>query len=163
MLSLLGSLLGFGGSIIPGILDSFKKKQDQKYELRKLEVQAEINRENLEHQARLQKELGKQKIELIPSTSKRQRTRKINTTRYCITIRYGIYRWISKVSKTNHYICILSFIRSHRGYITLWCNTSGNGLSRCNQYIMGRGYQGNLCIIISFWFGSRAIDKNRSK
>ena len=29
MLSLLGSLLGFGGSIIPGILDSFKKKQDQ--------------------------------------------------------------------------------------------------------------------------------------
>ena len=26
MLSLLGSLLGFGGSVIPGILDSFKKK-----------------------------------------------------------------------------------------------------------------------------------------
>ena len=70
MLSLLGSLLGFGGSIIPGILDSFKKKQDQKYELRKLEVQAEINRENLEHQARLQKELGKQKIELFQAQAK---------------------------------------------------------------------------------------------
>ena len=39
MLSLLGSLLGFGGSIIPGILDSFKKKQDQKFELKKIEVQ----------------------------------------------------------------------------------------------------------------------------
>ena len=65
MLSLLGSLLGFGGSVIPGILDSFKKKQDQKYELKKLEVQAQINRENLEHQAKIQKEMGKQKLPFL--------------------------------------------------------------------------------------------------
>ena len=64
MFRLLGSLLGFGGSVIPGILDSFKKKQDQKYELKKLEVQAQINRENLEHQAKIQKELeGIKKIQ----------------------------------------------------------------------------------------------------
>ena len=70
MLSLLGSLLGFGGSVIPGILDSFKKKQDQKYELKKLEVQAQINRENLEHQAKIQKEMGKQKFELFQAQAK---------------------------------------------------------------------------------------------
>ena len=51
MLSLLGSLLGFGGSIIPGILDSFKEKSDQKFELKKLEVQAKIQSEQLQVQA----------------------------------------------------------------------------------------------------------------
>ena len=37
MSGLLGSVLGFGGSVIPAITDHFAKKADTKYELQKME------------------------------------------------------------------------------------------------------------------------------
>jgi len=39
---LLGSLVGFGGSVVPAITDYFGKKQDQKFELAKMEKRAEL-------------------------------------------------------------------------------------------------------------------------
>ena len=112
MLSLLGSLLGFGGSVIPGILDSFKKKQDQKYELKKLEVQAQINRENLEHQAKIQKEMGKQKFELFQAQAKDKEHERL--IQHDIVLQQG-----SKVSQTYYNICVFPIVCSYRGNITL--------------------------------------------
>jgi len=44
MLSLLGSLLGFGTSIVPSIVGYFKQKQDNVQELAMLDKQIEIGR-----------------------------------------------------------------------------------------------------------------------
>ena len=41
MLSLLGSLLGFGTSFLPRILDYFKEKRDQAHELSMMDKQLE--------------------------------------------------------------------------------------------------------------------------
>ena len=54
MLSLLGSLLGFGTSFLPKVMDFFQDKQDKKHELEVMEVQI-----------RQQKELATQKLEAI--------------------------------------------------------------------------------------------------
>ena len=43
MLTLLGSLLGFGTSLIPKAIDFFQDKADKKHELAVMERQAEIN------------------------------------------------------------------------------------------------------------------------
>jgi len=39
MLSLLGSLLGFGTSFLPKVMEFFQDKQDKKHELQVMEVQ----------------------------------------------------------------------------------------------------------------------------
>lgn len=54
MLSLLGSLMGFGTSFLPKVMDFFQDKQDKKHELAVMEVQI-----------RQQKELASQKLEAI--------------------------------------------------------------------------------------------------
>ena len=42
MISLLGSLLGFGSSLIGPVLETWNKNSDQKYELAMLHAQAEV-------------------------------------------------------------------------------------------------------------------------
>ena len=54
MLSLLGSVLGFGTSFLPKVIDFFQDKSDKKHELAVMEVQI-----------RQQKELADQKLEAI--------------------------------------------------------------------------------------------------
>ena len=39
MITLLGSLLGFGTSFLPEILNFFKRGQEQKHELKKMQLQ----------------------------------------------------------------------------------------------------------------------------
>ena len=43
MLTLLGSLLGFGSSFLPKVMDFFQDKADKKHELEVMTKQAEIN------------------------------------------------------------------------------------------------------------------------
>ena len=43
MLTLLGSLLGFGSSFLPNVLDFFKEKQAHSQKLEMLKMQAELN------------------------------------------------------------------------------------------------------------------------
>jgi hypothetical protein len=54
MLSLLGSLLGFGTSFLPKVMDYFQDKSDKKHELMVMEVQI-----------KQQKELALQKLEMV--------------------------------------------------------------------------------------------------
>ena len=54
MLSLLGSLMGFGTSFLPKVMDYFQDKSDKKHELAVMEVQI-----------RQQKELASQKLEAV--------------------------------------------------------------------------------------------------
>lgn len=54
MLSLLGSLLGFGTSFLPKIMDYFQDKQDKKHELQLMDKQLEQ-----------QIQIGNQKLELV--------------------------------------------------------------------------------------------------
>ena len=51
MLTLLGSLLGFGTSIIPKVIGFFEKKRDQSHELAMLERRAQLNLQQTETEA----------------------------------------------------------------------------------------------------------------
>ena len=53
MSGLLGSLLGFGGSVIPAITDHFAKKADNKFELQKMEKMAELRAAGFDHEVKM--------------------------------------------------------------------------------------------------------------
>jgi len=44
MLTIIGSLIGFGSSFLPSVLDFFKQKEDNKQELALMDKQAELTR-----------------------------------------------------------------------------------------------------------------------
>ena len=50
---ILGSLLGFGGSVVPAITDHFKTKSEQKFELQKMEKMAELRKAGFDHEMRM--------------------------------------------------------------------------------------------------------------
>ena len=163
MLSLLGSLLGFGGSVIPGILDSFKKKQDQKYELKKLEVQAQINRENLEHQAKIQKEMGKQKFELFQAQAKDKEHERL--IQHDIVLQQGT-GFISGLARSVRPIITYAFFLLFaviEGTLLYSALQGGTDFQEAINILWDEDTKAIFAAIISFWFGSRAIDKNRSR
>ena len=45
MLSVVGSLLGFASSAVPAVTDHFKNKSNQKFELEKMKVAAELRKQ----------------------------------------------------------------------------------------------------------------------
>jgi len=47
MLSLLGSLLGFGTSFVPAVFNHFKEKSEREHELKKMELQAQLIEKNI--------------------------------------------------------------------------------------------------------------------
>jgi len=68
MLSLLGTLLGFGTSIIPSILDVFKEKSRRAADLEELKLRAELQAKGIDlniKQLQAQAEVEKQKLMLL--------------------------------------------------------------------------------------------------
>ena len=47
---LIGSLLGFGSSVVPAITDHFKSKRQHEFELSKMEKMAELQKAGYDHE-----------------------------------------------------------------------------------------------------------------
>ena len=61
MLSILGSLLGFASSAVPAITDSFARKQDNKHELDKMKMMAELRKAGYDHDLKAYEAMGADK------------------------------------------------------------------------------------------------------
>ncbi len=61
MLSILGSLLGFAGSAVPAITDSFARKADHKHEIEKMKVMAELKASGYDHEMKMYEQQGADK------------------------------------------------------------------------------------------------------
>ena len=55
---LLGSLLGFGGSVVPALTDHFKSKSNQEFELKKMEKMAELTAAGYDQEIKKFQEMG---------------------------------------------------------------------------------------------------------
>ena len=53
MLSIIGSLLGFAGSAAPAVMDHFKSKQNNKLELDKMRLHAELRKEGYDYDMKM--------------------------------------------------------------------------------------------------------------
>lgn len=152
MLSLLGSLLGFAGSAVPAITDHFAKKEDRKLELDKMRLMAELKKEGLEFDLKMYNTMGADK----------EHERLI---KHDIAINQG-NGIISALQKSVRPVITYAFFGLFcviEVTLLLEAIDKGTDFSEAINLLWDDDTKAIFAAIISFWFGSRAIEKARKK
>lgn len=152
MLSLLGSLLGFAGSAVPAITDHFASKEDRKHELDKMRMMAELRKEGYDFDIKMYETMGADK----------EHERLIQ---HDISINKGT-GIISGLQKSVRPVITYAFFGLFATIeITLLMNAieMGTPFNEAIQLLWDAETKAIFAAIISFWFGSRAIEKARKK
>ena len=152
MLSLLGSLLGFAGSAAPAVMDHFKTKQDNKLELDKMRLHAELRKEGYDYDMQM---FDKQAADKEHERLIRHDTTIAQSTGFIA----GLQKSVRPVI-TYAFFGLFATIE-----ITLLMDAieKGTEFNEAIQLLWDDDTKAIFAAIISFWFGSRAIDKARSK
>ena len=149
MLSLMGSLLGFGTSFLPKVMDFFQDKQDKKHELAVMEVQI-----------RQQKELASQKLEAINVEADIREIEALQKS-----IQPSGVKWIDglrgSVRPVITYSFFLLFVFVE---VSAYLSLTASGVSGLDAAgaIWDEDTKALFAAVISFWFGGRAIARLKS-
>lgn len=141
MFSIIGTVIGFLGSLIPNLLKLWQDKKDKEHEIKLLDIQ--IEREKLGHTQRME-EINVQAD--VAETEALYKTLKpvgvkwvdalIGTVRpvitYCFFVLYGMVKFFQYRS-----------LAPHTELLQLWTDAD----------------MAIFCTIIAFWFGSRTFQK----
>ena len=148
MLSLLGSLLGFGTSFLPKVMDFFQDKQDKKHELAVMEVQI-----------RQQKELAAQKLEAINVEADIREIESLHKSMQPTGVKWvdGLRGSVRPVI-TYSFFGLFVFVEVS-AYLSLTA-AGVSGLDAVNA-VWDEDTKALFAAVIAFWFGGRAI--NRAK
>jgi hypothetical protein len=152
MLSLLGSLLGFAGSAAPAVMDHFKSKQNNKLELDKMRLHAELRKEGYDYDMKM--------FDKQAADNEHQRLIAHDTAIMQST------GWTSVLQKSVRPVITYAFFALFATIeITLLMNAleMGTPFDQAIQLLWDEDTKAIFAAIISFWFGSRAVEKARSK
>jgi len=144
MLSLLGSVLGFGTSFLPKVMDYFQDKQDKKHELSLMDKQLDQ-----------QIQIGKQKMQMMDITADIAETDTLHKEHSSITQKSS--QWcINLSSSVRPIITYCLFIEF--AALTVCVNMGWIDLI---QYatIWNSEFQAIWAAVVSFWFGSRSFQR----
>ena len=148
MLSLLGSLLGFGTSFLPKVMDFFQDKHDKKHELAVMEVQI-----------RQQKELAAQKLEAINVEADIREIESLHKSMQPTGV-----KWIDGLRGSVRPVITYSFFGLFifvevSAYLSLTA-AGVSGLDAVNA-VWDEETKALFAAVIAFWFGGRAISRAR--
>ena len=144
MLTLLGSLLGFVSSAFPKIFEMFQAKEDNKLKLQMLQMQIEAFKSNQEFDLKVfneKKDFAERKL-LIDHDIAMKDNFLSASVRPIITYLFFIIFAAVKISMIVHAVNETNFYEAMK---STWDEET----------------QAIFAAIISFWFGSRAIQKSR--
>tara|TARA_R110000751_G_scaffold125433_3_gene227081 strand:- start:650 stop:1111 length:462 start_codon:yes stop_codon:yes gene_type:complete len=150
MFALLGSILGFASSAVPMITDSFAKKQDNKFEIEKMKTMAELRASGYDHDLKMYETMGADK----------EHDRLIQ---HDISINQGV-GFISGLQKSVRPVITYAFFGLFATIeITLLMEAlnKGTDFAEAINVLWDDDVKAIFAAIVSFWFGSRAIDKAR--
>jgi hypothetical protein len=146
MLSLLGSLLGFGTSFLPKVMDYFQDRSDKKHELAVMEVQI-----------RQQKELASQKLEMVNVEADIREVEALQKSMQPTGVKWvdGLRGSVRPVI-TYAFFLLFCFVEIS-AYLAL--TASGiSGLDALNA-VWDEDTKALFAAVIAFWFGGRAISR----
>jgi hypothetical protein len=144
MLSLLGSVLGFGTSIIPKVLGYFEEKRDQKHELEMMDKQ-------LQHQL----QLGNQKMQLMEIDASIREVESLHKEHAKITMKSS--RWVVNLSSTvRPLITYLLFFEFMLCSLLLAFGYIDNGMF---SLVWSSEISSVWSAVVCFWFGQRTFGK----
>tara|TARA_R100000329_G_scaffold62272_1_gene55446 strand:+ start:2459 stop:2908 length:450 start_codon:yes stop_codon:yes gene_type:complete len=148
MLSLLGSLLGFGSSFLPKVMDYFQDKQDKKHELAIMEVQI-----------RQQKELAVQKLEMVNVEADIREVEALQKS-----VQNTGVKWIDGLRGSVRPVITYAFFGLFLFVeVSAYLALTASGISSLDavQLTWDDQTQALFAAVISFWFGGRAINRSR--
>ena len=139
MITLLGSLLGFGTSFLPEVLNYFKTNQEHKHNMEMMTRRSELQLEVMDKQAEIKETEGLYKHDSMDAGGF------INALRGSVrpTITYVFFGLFVAI-KVTALIALMN---------------SGNDLGRSLSLIWDENTSGLFAAIMSFWFGGRSISK----
>jgi hypothetical protein len=139
MITLLGSLLGFGTSFLPEVLNYFKANQEHKHNMEMMTRRSELQLEVMDKQAEIKETEGLYKHDSMDAGGFINALR--GSVRPVITyVFFGLFVAI----KVTALIALMN---------------SGNDLGRSLSLIWDDNTSGLFAAIMSFWFGGRSISK----
>ena len=146
MISLLGSLLGFGSSLIGPVLDAWNRSADQKHEL--AEVQSKLQDQ------RLEASIVEADMAEIVAAHKEQ----------AATVRKGP-QWLAALSGSVRpvvtYLIIVEWLAIN--WAVAWLIIDEEGITVYNlRAILDTDFMGLVSCVIAFWFGNRTFGKRKT-
>ena len=144
MLSLVGSILGFGTSFLPKVLGYFEEKRDQAHELQMMDKQLEQ-----------QLQIGKQKMQMMDIDADIRETEALHKEHASITRKSS--QWCVNLSASvRPIITYCLFIEF--AILTLSVNMDW---ITAQQYTMiwNDEFQAVWAAVVSFWFGQRSFNR----
>ena len=152
MISLLGSLLGFGSSLIGPALDAWNKSSDQKHELAMLAAQADVQ-SKIQNQ-RLEATIVESEVAEIVAAHKEQ----------AATVRRGP-TWLAGLSGSVRpvitYLIIGEFLAIN--WAIAWVVVSQDGVTvNSMRSILDTEFVALVSTVTAFWFGNRTFGKKKT-
>ena len=152
MLTLLGSLLGFGTSIVPEILGIFKQRQANQQELKMLEAKAQYAAQ-----------LSSLKLQELDAEADIAETKGLYEHDTELARRGG---WVvglqASVRPVITYLFMLAFLAVKAGLVYSLIFMQGVDWSSALGVTWDDETQALFAAIMSFWFGNRAMGKARA-
>jgi len=144
MLSLVGSILGFGTSFLPKVLGYFEEKRDQAHELQMMDKQLEQ-----------QLQIGKQKMQMMDIDADIRETEALHKEHASITRKSS--QWCVNLSASVRPI-ITYCLFVEFAILTLSVNMDW---ITAQQYTMiwNDEFQAVWAAVVSFWFGQRSFNR----
>ena len=148
MLSLLGSVLGFGTSFLPKVMDFFQDKSDKKHELAVMEVQI-----------RQQKELADQKLEAVNVDADIREIESLHKSMQPTGVKFidGLRGSVRPVI-TYAFFGLFVFVE-----VSAYIGLTAQGVSALDaaNATFDEDIKALFAAVLRFWFGGRAINRMR--
>ena len=152
MLTLLGSLLGFGTSIVPEILGIFKQRQANQQELKMLEAKAQYAAQ-----------LSSLKLQELDAEADIAETKGLYAHDTALAARGG---WVvglqASVRPVVTYLFMGAFLAVKGGMVYSLIFMQGVDWTSALDVTWDAETQALFSAIMSFWFGNRAMSKARA-
>ena len=146
MLSLLGSLLGFGTSFLPKVMDYFQDKQDKAHEL-----------DMMDKQLAQQEVLGAQKLQLVNVEADIAETKALMQHDAALQKRASQFI-VNLAASVRPVITYLLFIE----FATLTGLLAGGYIDDgMYSLIWNNEFQAIWAAVVSFWFGARTMARKQ--
>lgn len=148
MFALLGSVLGFGTSFAPKILDTINKAQEQKHELAKMKASAEIKMQ-----------MQDAEFDYMKDMADHEEHKRLIEHDIAISKETGFFAGLKKGVRPIITYCFFGFFLFYKTVLVMEAMKAGYNLAEISDVIWDEQSQAIFAAIISFWFGSRAVEK----
>ena len=146
MITLLGSLLGFGTSFLPEVLNYFKANQEHKHELERAQLEMDL----MSKRAELKLSIMDKEAD-IKETEGLYRHDSMDAGGFINALRGSVRPVIT--------YCFFGLFVAIKVTALLALLNVGHDLGRALSLIWDDATAGLLAAIMSFWFGNRAVSK----